>query len=223
LRPPALVVMAKAPMAGRVKTRLCPPLDPEVAAGLYRAFLLDVLETCRSVPGVDRYLFVDPPGSCDWFRAVAPGYAVEPQVGERLGPRLAAVFERLFGLGHPSVVVRNSDSPDLPPELLEQAFAGLDDRDVVLGPDEGGGYYLVGLKQAQPSLFVEVPMGHPGNREATLAEARRLGLRLHLLSAWLDVDRPEDLDRLWRRLLDSEFAARCPRSRRFLATLRQED
>ena len=222
MRPAALVVMAKAPSPGSVKTRLCPPMTPDSAAGLYRAFLLDVLERSGAVADVERYLFVDPPASRRWFQAVAPGYRVEVQSGPTLGRRLVDVFQRLFAAGHERVVVRNSDSPDLPAERITEAVSGLADYDLVLGPDQGGGYYLVGLRTPQPALFLEVPMSSEGTRAATLRAAANLGLAVHLLSPWLDVDRTEDLDVLRRRLETPDAAADCPRTRRFLEGLSKE-
>ena len=189
----ALLVMAKQPAPGRVKTRLCPPLRPGQAAGLYRAMLGDVLEEMSGV-GRRRFLAVHPPG------AELPGLPTAAferldQRGDGLAERMVEAFAAVFEHGCAPVVMRNSDSPGLPAARVEQALDRLADPgvDVVLGPDGGGGYYLVGLNRPQPRLFTEVAMSTGSMLDATLAVADTLGLGVKLLEPALDVDRPEDL------------------------------
>ena len=223
----AVIVMGKQPRAGEVKTRLIPALGPGAAAGLYRAFLLDVLESVARVPGCEKFLFVHPPDSTAWFAEwLAPtdaAAAVRAQQGATLAERMVAAFAALFREGFGAVVMRNSDSPTLPDRAIERAFAELaGGTDVVLLPDQGGGYCLVGLRAPRPDLFHGVAMGTRSVFEETLRRARLLQLRVEVLPAWLDVDTPEDLERL---LVELDPAGRterapCERTEAFLATLR---
>ncbi|WP_298815858.1 TIGR04282 family arsenosugar biosynthesis glycosyltransferase [Chloroflexus sp.] len=194
---PALAMMARRPEAGRVKTRLCPPLTPAQAATLYAAFLRDVIELIRTVPGVQPVIAYSPVDAGDYFAILAPDIAHRPQIGVDLGERLAAVTSDLLREGSPAVIVIGSDSPSLPPEYIEQALVELHrGADLVLGPADDGGYYLVGLRQPAPSLFTQVTMSTPAVLHDTLAVARQLGLRARLIAPWYDIDTVADLIRL---------------------------
>jgi glycosyltransferase A (GT-A) superfamily protein (DUF2064 family) len=116
------------------------------------------------------------------------------------------------------VVIMDSDSPTLPPAQVAGAFAALDGADVVLGPCEDGGYYLIGLKRPQPRLLREVPMSTPHVLRDTLALAEQAGLRVALLAPWYDVDTAQELDRL-RADLAYQAPGIAPHTRAFLARL----
>jgi rSAM/selenodomain-associated transferase 1 len=197
-----LVVMAKRPEAGATKTRLCPPLTPERAAALYACFLADVVETARAtartVPGLIPAIAYAPADAAAYFRALAPDFALVPQTGATLGERLAAVMGDATASGHVQAAAINSDSPSLPAAYLAQAFAALDDpaTDVVFGPCDDGGYYLIGWKRPHPSLVRDVGMSTPHTLADSLALAGAAGLRVALLPPWYDVDEPADLERL---------------------------
>lgn len=197
-----LVVMAKRPEAGATKTRLCPPLTPARAAALYACFLADVVETARAaariVPGLIPAIAYAPDDAAAYFRALAPDFALVPQAGATLGERLEAVLGGALASGHAQVAAINSDSPSLPVAYLAQAFAALDDpaTDVVFGPCDDGGYYLIGWKRPHPFLVRDVAMSTPHTLADTLALAERAGLRVALLPPWYDVDEPADLARL---------------------------
>jgi len=201
----ALAVMYKPPVAGRVKTRLTPPLTPEEAAGLYRAVLADVFAGASRVEGVELYAAATP-AEDDEEKTEDPaddpvpgGFTRFTQAGEDLGERILSVFNRLFTGGHGRVVVIGSDSPDLPREYIEDAFGRLEEggpETVVFGPAEDGGYYLVGMNTLQDAPFRDVPWSTPMVLEATLEGARGAGLSVELLDPWYDVDTPEDLGRL---------------------------
>jgi rSAM/selenodomain-associated transferase 1 len=218
-----VIVMAKEPRPGLVKTRLTPSLSPGEAAALYRAFLLDVLDTTREVPRADHFCHVHPATAVDWFRAqVGPRYQVLPQNGALLSERMIAAFEELFRRGYGAVVMRNSDSPTVPAAAVAAALDALEaGRDVALGPDLGGGYYLVGMKRTHPELFRGVAMSTSSVVEETLRRARALGLTIHEAPRWLDVDTPEDLALLREQLDPSRRVERalCERTEAFLATL----
>ncbi len=206
--PQALVVMVRAPVAGQCKTRLCPPLTEEQAAGLYRAFLRDIgRELGEWNAPLDLWVAwcgeIDQPGELSSFFPSSSRYL--QQQGENLAERMSGVFERLFELGYRRVVMRNSDSPHLPLSLVEQAFAALEQEpgSVVLGPDLGGGYYLAGLDRPAPGVF-PAEMGTSSVFRKTSEEARQQGRPVVELAAFLDIDDADDLCTFWL-----EFGARA--------------
>jgi uncharacterized protein len=195
----ALCIMAKAPEAGRVKTRLCPPLSPADAAALYRCFLLDKIAQAREVAGAEPVLAYAPAEAAAVFEALAPGFTLLPQRGADLTARLTAVCAELFRRGCDAAIMIDSDTPTLPTERLERAAAVMMKEggcDLVLGPSEDGGYYLIGLSRPHPELFEGIPWSTPTVLEETLRRARALGLSAVTLPAWYDVDTAADLVRL---------------------------
>jgi len=195
-------LFAKLPRAGEVKTRLCPPLSALEAAGLAEAMLADGLARCLATNEFRTQLAVHPPGSEPWFRARFPELQdILAQQGADLGQRLAAHFEQAFARERlASAVVLGSDGPEIPLERVLEAHQRLEDgADLVLGPDAGGGYYLVGLRRPCGALFTEVEMSQPGMyaRTLELARDRRL-IAAELVPGW-DVDTPADLERLRSR------------------------
>jgi rSAM/selenodomain-associated transferase 1 len=195
----ALAVMAKLPAAGEVKTRLCPPLTPAEAAALARCFLLDRLEQLGEVSDGDALVAFAPKERDVEMRGLVPtGVRLVPQEGADLGARLDRVLTDLLAEGYGGAVAVDADSPTLPTAYLRRACAVLRDAavDVVVGPCEDGGYYLIGLRAPAPALFADMPWSTAMVTEETLARARRLGLRLAILPSWFDVDRGEDLARL---------------------------
>jgi rSAM/selenodomain-associated transferase 1 len=193
--------MAKEPRAGCVKTRLCPPLTPDGAAELYRCFLLDVLDLAAGIAGVDAVVAYAPPDAEERFAELTGGrFALIPQKGEDLGARLENAFGALFSRGYERIAAMSTDSPDLPPEHLADAFARLERDPVVLGPCPDGGYYLIGLTRAVPELFRNMPWSTPEVLPETERRLERLGLGWTRLPAWNDVDTYADLHRLRRDL-----------------------
>jgi rSAM/selenodomain-associated transferase 1 len=214
----ALAVMAKRPHAGEVKTRLCPPLTPDEAAELARCFLLDTLDRIRRVPDIERFLAFAPPDAERFFRSQAGGaFSLLPQQGSDLGERLADVSEALLAAGYPAVTIVGTDSPTLPDGVLHEAHAvlGRDGADLVLGPTEDGGYYLIGLRRPSRVLFEGIAWSTEAVLRQTLAKAEAAGLRTHILPAWYDVDVASDFQRLMHDL--AEYPASAPRTGAFLA------
>jgi uncharacterized protein len=195
-----LAVMAKAPRVGAVKTRLCPPLRAPEAAELARCFLLDAVERVRSVAGARPIVAYAPIEAHAQFEEAAPGFTLIPQRGGDLGERQLHLVEEILGLGLQAALVIGTDSPTLPRECLDEAVSLVmaPDVDVVLGPTEDGGYYLIGLRAPAPELFRAMPWSTPAVLDETLARVARLGWRLALLPPWYDVDRGPDLLRLRR-------------------------
>jgi rSAM/selenodomain-associated transferase 1 len=217
---PAVVscaIMAKAPQAGRVKTRLCPPLTPEEAAALYRCFLADKIAQIRALARVRPAIAFTPEDERAAFEALAPGFLLVPQRGADLGHRLLGSLSELLREGAAAVAV-DSDTPTLPTAFLQQAIDLLAGRgvDVVLGPTEDGGYYLIGVRRPHPELFEGIPWSTPGVLGATLARARAAGLATACLPPWFDVDTASDLDRLRATL--TGHGGEAEHTRTFLAT-----
>ena len=199
---PALLVFAKVPEPGRVKTRLCPPLAPEEAADLYEAFLRDALDRYAALaaapdgPSVRLYLA----GDAD-LAGVPDGVAVHRQRGRDLGERMLRAFVEAFAAGHDRAIVVGTDHPTLPTAFFGLAFEALDDPlTAVLGPSDDGGYYLLGLNDLVPDLF-DMAYSHPDVFEDTLERVMEADLTPVVLPAHYDVDDGAALRRLvgeWR-------------------------
>ncbi len=192
-----LAVVAKRPAAGKTKTRLTPLLAPDEAASLYACFLKDTLDLIRRVPRVHPVIAYDPAEEEAYFQQLAPDFELSLQRGPSLGARLAYVLSYYLQSGYRRVVIMDSDSPSLPAACLMDAFHALErGNDVVLGPCEDGGYYLVGATQPIPRLLLEVQMSTDHVTADTLQLAAEEGLKVALLSTWYDIDGVDSLARL---------------------------
>lgn len=213
----AVVVMAKHPQPGSAKTRLVPPLTPETAAELYECFLLDALDHARKTAAATPLVAVWPPDAAAYFTGIAPDIGQVAQKGESLDQRLDHVLRVCLASGFDYVVAINSDSPTLPDSIVTEGFTRLtyDTVDVVLGPADDGGYYLIGCKHPYTDVVRGVEMSTPRVLEDTLARARRSGVRVSLLDSWYDVDDPIDLCRLELELAQTRIGGL--HTRRFLA------
>lgn len=199
----ALVIFAKAPIPGQVKTRLCPPLTPDEAATLHGSFVLDTLErtklaaTTLKLP-FDRYLACAPSSTHVFFKIMEERQRVKviDQVGDDLGARMHQVFETIFARGYQQVLIIGTDVPTVPLDHLKQALTKLEQHDLVLGPAQDGGYYLIGLKQPRPTLFRDIPWSTDQVLTLTRDKALTVGLTTALLEPWRDVDTLADLQAL---------------------------
>ncbi len=201
----ALIVVAKRPAPGQTKTRLVPPLSREEAAALYEGFLRDTLDLMRGVPDVQHVIAYLPHAARAYFAQLAPGFELLPQSGGDLGTRLDRALTHYLDRGYARAVIMNSDGPTLPSEYLRQAFELLaDDVEVVLGPSDDGGYYLIGLKRPAPRLLRDVRMSTAHVLADTLHIAQEEGRRVALLPAWYDVDDRAALERLLAELRAGE-------------------
>jgi hypothetical protein len=216
----ALAVMAKRPEVGSTKTRLCPPLSPAQAADLYQALLLDSLALAGSLPGVDLAIAITPPDSQAYFSAAAPpGARLLPVAGRDIGECLAKTLDQLLEMGYRKALALNSDGPSLPLAYLTQAIGCLDRHELVLGPSQDGGYYLIGLKRFHPSLFIDIAWSTGQVFAQTLARAAGLELSVTQTPTWYDIDTPADLVRLQAEL-DQLPPGRLPHTRAYLAVSR---
>ena len=205
-----MIVVVKQPVAGATKTRLTPVFTPAQAAELYRCLMLDTLALAHRVPDVEPVVAYTPAGAEAYFRRVVPdGFALLPQVGASLGERLNNALGHCLANGYGKAVIMNSDGPTLPAAFLQQAFARLDEADVVLGPDDDGGYYLVGLRQPQPALFEGIAWSTERVVVQTLGRIREQSLTVAVLPEWYDVDRPEDVRRIRDELRADPDLAPC--------------
>ncbi|WP_049563809.1 TIGR04282 family arsenosugar biosynthesis glycosyltransferase [Nonomuraea sp. SBT364] len=183
-----IVIIAKEPVAGRVKTRLTPPFSPGQAAALAEAALADSLRAVAATPAAQRVLALDGlPGR--WLPA---GFVVIPQRGAGLDERLAAAFSDAYRLLPEPVVLIGMDTPQVTPELLGVAAGALDDDDAVFGPAADGGFWLLGLRAPDPALLLGVPMSHPETGKVQLDRLERAGLAVRVLPELVDVDTAAD-------------------------------
>lgn len=196
----ALIIFAKAPIAGQVKTRLCPPLTTDEAATLQGSFILDTLERSRAaiqkfrLP-MTRYLACAPSSTHVFFQIMAERHGVQllEQTGESLGERMQAAFIALFAKGFTQVLIVGTDVPSLPLAHYQQAIEMLRTHELVLGPAEDGGYYLVGLTRPAPELFRDISWSTDQVLAQTRERAQQAGLRTSWLPVWRDVDTIDDL------------------------------
>src|SRR6267142_97889 len=243
----ALAVMTKAPQAGRVKTRLVPPLTPEEAAEVNKCFLRDTVAAisiaCRRRPAGDAskmqfehagashseaataacgIAVYTPVGAESAYTDILPAdFSLLPQRGDKFGERLYLAIEDLFKCGFESVCLIDSDSPTVPAENFADAVELLtmtEDR-VVLGPSDDGGYYLMGMKKPHRHLFEQIDWSTERVLNQTMQRATEIGIQVKLLPTGYDVDDDATLRRLCNELLtDTTSADIAPHTREFLAS-----
>jgi hypothetical protein len=191
-----LVIMAKAPRLGMVKTRLTPGLSPEAVTAFYRCLLDDTLALGRSLGDVEVAIMCPEPDVNELAQLAGKEVSVVAQKGEGLAAGLTSVFAH-FAEGHQRrTIAFNSDSPHLPRSVLEDAFTTLAKHDLVVGPTDDGGYYLVGAKASHPALFASDGMGTNSALERLLSRARALELSVGFADPFYDIDVADDLTRL---------------------------
>lgn len=213
----SLLVFAKVPRPGTVKTRLTPALTPTEAARLYTAFLRDTLRQVVQLE-VDVRLYLAPPLPDDGLDGLPAGVSVHTQTGDGLGARMQRAFRETLREGADRVVVMGSDHPTLPSTFLRQAFRSLDDpQSVCVGPTEDGGFYLLGMSTVYSQLFDGMTYSHSEVFSQTLARAKQTDADLTVLPGWYDVDTPQDLGRMLADLDTDRVGA--PNTRRIAKRL----
>ena len=198
----ALIVVAKQPIAGQVKTRLCPPLSAEIAADLAHAFLEDTISMGRGCRGVDVILGYAPFRAESWFEAAFSQIDCVSQGEGDLGARMTRLSATAFERGCERVVLIGADTPFLTSRRVEEAFEALNatSDSVVIGPAEDGGYYLIGMSEPTPELFRDMPWSQESVLSETLNRIQGLGLKVRLLETKRDIDALHDLDWLSQNL-----------------------
>ncbi|HMJ21372.1 MAG TPA: TIGR04282 family arsenosugar biosynthesis glycosyltransferase [Terriglobales bacterium] len=209
-----LVIMAKAPRPGAVKTRLAPSLSPAAVTDFYCCLLDDTLALAQSLGDVEVAIMCPDTDVNELARLAGSGASVVAQKGEGLAAGLTSVFAH-FSEGHQRrTIAFNSDSPHLPRSVLEDAFETLAAYDVVVGPTHDGGYYLIGAKASHPTLLAGDGMGTSSALERLLLHARSLDLSVGFADPFYDIDVADDLTRLAAELRLAP--ARAPSTARWL-------
>ena len=190
-----LVMFAKYPAPGKVKTRLSPHFPEEMIVRLYRAFIEDLLARLAHGDYEFRFAYHPPDREEDFRRDFGDNYTYLPQTGGQLGEKMAGAFRACFAEGFREVVLIGSDSPDLPREIIGEAFGKLSDHGAVLGPADDGGYYLIGFRREAftARVFTGIAWGGKDVAAKTLAILAREETRVHVLPLWRDIDAPADL------------------------------
>ena len=212
-----VLVFAKPPRAGEAKTRLAEVIGQEAAAGIARAFFEDTWADVSSHPWGVPVLATTDPDAPEWRELGVRG--AWAQGDGDLGDRLSRMLQRALARA-PAALAVGTDSPGLPGTLLDDARRALGTKDAVLGPSDDGGFYLLGLRRAPDGLLEGLPWSSEETFERTKERLLERGLSVHVLPPWFDVDRPEDLEPLRRRLVRGEL--RAPATARALARLAAE-
>jgi rSAM/selenodomain-associated transferase 1 len=221
----ALVMVAKAPQAGLVKTRLHPYLTFAEAAQLYECLLWDIEAKLKAHPGSDFWIACAPEGE-PYFHRYQPRARLLTQRGSDLGERLEHVFLDLFNMGYQKIVVADSDSPLVPLSSIARAYAELSEgnSDIVLGPCADGGYYLIGLKRPECEIFRDIPWSTGKVLDSTIEKANLLGLKIALLDLTYDIDEADAVRRLWGDFrIYPQLQVRAPRTYVYLKQLNEKE
>jgi len=186
----ALVIFAREPIPGRVKTRLAAAVGAETATAVYTALLEHTVATARAA-GIGAMISLAGEPGREWAETLDLPFEI--QGGGDLGDRMAECFRRRFAEGRTRVVIIGSDNAHLKPEHLQSAFTALDDLPVVLGPADDGGYWIVGQRSPGVDLFTEVPWSSPDTLDATRSRLRTLDIPWRELDSLPDIDTADDL------------------------------
>jgi rSAM/selenodomain-associated transferase 1 len=209
-----LVIMAKAPRPGAVKTRLSPSLDSGAVTAFYCCLLEDTLALAQSLSDVEVAVMCPESDVNELTQLAGDGVNVVAQQGEGLAAGLNSVFAHFAQDHQRRTIAFNSDSPHLPRYVLEDAFEKLAAHDVVVGPTHDGGYYLIGAKASHPALFARDGMGTSSALEILLSNARALELSVGFADSFYDIDVADDLTRLAAELRLAP--SRAPRTAQWL-------
>ena len=219
----ALIIFAKAPVPGTVKTRMCPPLTPDEAASLHGSLVMDAVERTRSLREFDVFLACTPRMDHPFFQTLAARHRIRlcDQVGDDLGQRMDHALTAVFRRGYAHALLVGTDIPNLAARHYQRAKAMLQDTDVVLGPTEDGGYYLVGAKRPVPALFADIPWSAGDVLAQSRARAERAGLVVGLLDPEWDLDTFDDVRTFLREDTGADHKTLSTRTANVLHTLLQ--
>ena len=213
-----LVIMAKAPRAGAVKTRLATDLPTSAILDLYRCLLNDTLALAKSLDGVEVAIMCPASDVSELSRLATDGMRIVKQAGEGLAAGLVSAFAHFAAARPRRTIAFNCDSPHLPASVIQTAFDALSSCDLVVGPTHDGGYYLVGATASYPGLFMDSGMGTANALDDVLARARALRLSVRFTDPFYDIDVAADLSRLASEL--QLAPARAPRTAAWLVEWR---
>jgi len=212
-----LIVFAKEPIKGKVKTRLSPYLAESQCTELYKAFLKDIISIAQRIRCEERILAYE----CDteepvYLKKIARGFLFYRQKGKNLGQKMHNAFKFARDNKASKVVIIGSDFPNLPISFIEEAFCQLGTNDIVVGPSSDGGFYLIGLKNPNSGLFKGIQWSTNRVLKDTLKNAMGLKKKVARLNKWYDVDEPETLIRLIRDLKREKNSTIAKWTRKFL-------
>ncbi|HEX9959377.1 MAG TPA: TIGR04282 family arsenosugar biosynthesis glycosyltransferase [Pyrinomonadaceae bacterium] len=216
----AVIIMAKAPLAGTVKTRLEPFLSAEQCAQLAGCFLRDTINKAKTLKIQRLIIAYSPAAEIDYFRRFADEKTFfAEQKGENLGEKMFSAFEFAFAQDSDAAVMIGTDSPTFPADFIEQAFGFLEtNSDAVLGKTVDGGFYLIGLRKADERIFKAVEWSTAKTFERTRENIMKLNWRLREVPGWYDIDEPKDLEQLKNEFLNNENAQkRAPQTFEWIA------
>jgi rSAM/selenodomain-associated transferase 1 len=204
----AIIIMAKVPLAGNVKTRLEKVISPENCAKLAEAFLKDAVNKAKAVCE-DVFVAFFPPNEAGKLRETVPDGQIFEQTGKDLGERMFHAFEFVFSGEADAVVMIGTDSPTFPFDYIEQAFEFLEtNSEIVLGKTDDGGFYLIGLRGLRKEIFENVVWSSPKTFEQVFENVRKLQLHLRETPGWYDIDEAPDLIQLKKELFQNANAKR---------------
>ncbi len=210
-----LVIMAKAPRPGTVKTRLAKSLPVQAVTELYRCLLNDTIALAQTLNQVEFALMCPAEDVAELSFAVPPGIRIVPQAGSGLAAGLDSVFTRFATTAGACAIAFNSDSPHLPGSALQSAFDVLESCNLVVGPTHDGGYYLVGARASHPGLFSNDGMGTASALDTLLGRASDSRLSVRMIDSFYDIDVAADLNQLMEEL--QRTPGKAPRTAQWLS------
>jgi rSAM/selenodomain-associated transferase 2/rSAM/selenodomain-associated transferase 1 len=201
-------MFVKYPEKGKVKSRLSPHWDEDIVARLYRLFIEDLLDRLSGSDYQFRIAYHPVERETAFIEQFGDGFSYMPQIGGDLGERMNDAFIRCFSEGFQTVVIIGSDSPDLPQQIIGEAFQALERGGAVIGPSFDGGYYLIGFSRESFSsgAFDGVTWGTDSVFKKTMQYLQETGMPVHVLPSWRDIDRPEDIAALIKDNEKADFA-----------------
>lgn len=190
----SLIIFLRYPRNGEVKTRLAKTTSPELATDIYKIFSENLINIIKRIPNINRFTFYskesDKEVIMEWLGSKL---LFSQQQGDDLGNKMKNAFEKVFSIGTQKVIIVGTDIPDLSKEIIVDAYGALDNHDVVIGPSNDGGYYLIGMKNFYSGIFEEIEYSTPTVLKVTLEKVKQLKLTYHLLPTLRDIDNKEDL------------------------------
>ncbi len=203
-----IIIFVKWPEKGMVKSRLAAALDDGTAAELYRCFVEDLISTVKQTGRRPCIAFYPADAEQKVISWLGDDNNYMTQQGNDIGEKMRNAFLSAFSDGMERVVLIGSDFPDLPSQIIEEAFSSLNDSDAVIGPARDGGYYLIGFKRDKllSPVFKDISWSTPQVFEETVVVFNANGYKLHELPYWSDIDRREDLSDLISRNRETGFA-----------------
>ena len=191
----SLIIFAKSPIPGKVKTRLTPCITPTEAAELYKAFIIDIIGNTHKLKCERVTIAYTPSNEEATFHSIC-GQSVDylPQKGHDLGERMKNAFKHSFDKGSKRTVIIGTDSPTLPSSYIQKAFDALKEVSVTIGPTLDGGYYLIGLSEQNDAIFDGIDWSTSKVLGQTLTRIQVVNKQLYVLPPWYDVDTPDNLE-----------------------------